>query len=405
MTSRYSTDIVIFGGGIAGLWLLASLRQQGYKAILLESRALGSGQTLASQGIIHGGLKYALSGALSGASQTIAGMPARWRAMLGMTSSAAQSGPGDLALSGVKVLSEHYYMWSDGSFRSRLKNFLGSKSLRGRVDTVAANDYPAFFSAAPADRGTLYRLPDFVVDTPSLLKVLSAAHRSAIYHYTESQIDFSRTADGKLSSCHLQSAGNALQISARRFVFAAGEGNEQLLKQAGIESISTQTRPLHMVHLSKAGLPAVYLHCIGSDFGLTPKLTLTSHPGTDDNMTWYLGGELAEAGVQREAAAQIAAAQAELANLFPWVDLRDATWQSLRINRAEAGRDNNVRPDDAVLTERDNALIVWPTKLTLAPALADRVLEQLSSDNVQPGTEAEDSLPLPLAEIARAHWE
>jgi len=32
-----SVDIAIFGGGIAGLWLLNRLRQQGVSAILLET--------------------------------------------------------------------------------------------------------------------------------------------------------------------------------------------------------------------------------------------------------------------------------------------------------------------------------------------------------------------------------
>ena len=55
--STVTTDIVIFGGGIAGLWLLNRLQQQGLDVILLESAGLGGGQSLASQGIIHGGLK------------------------------------------------------------------------------------------------------------------------------------------------------------------------------------------------------------------------------------------------------------------------------------------------------------------------------------------------------------
>ena len=140
MTLRYSTDIVIFGGGVAGLWLLNRLRQAGYNALLLESETLGGGQTLASQGIIHGGLKYALGGVLTGASQAIAEMPARWRAAL--------RGEGDLDLSAVKTLSDHYYMWSNAGLRSRFKTFLGSKSLRGRIDAVPPAEYPAFFKAA-----------------------------------------------------------------------------------------------------------------------------------------------------------------------------------------------------------------------------------------------------------------
>ena len=32
----YKTDLVIFGGGIAGLWLLNRVRDAGYQAILIE---------------------------------------------------------------------------------------------------------------------------------------------------------------------------------------------------------------------------------------------------------------------------------------------------------------------------------------------------------------------------------
>ena len=72
-------DVAILGGGIAGLWLLARLQAAGYSALLLENQALGAGQTLASQGIIHGGLKYALDLKLNTASDALADMPARWR--------------------------------------------------------------------------------------------------------------------------------------------------------------------------------------------------------------------------------------------------------------------------------------------------------------------------------------
>ncbi|MBT6059135.1 MAG: FAD-dependent oxidoreductase, partial [Gammaproteobacteria bacterium] len=106
MTSTYSTDIAIFGGGIAGLWLLNRFQAAGYQAILLDTGGLGSGQTLASQGIIHGGLKYALSGSLSNSANTIAGMPQRWRQCL--------SGEDEVDLTDCRVLSENYYMWSDG---------------------------------------------------------------------------------------------------------------------------------------------------------------------------------------------------------------------------------------------------------------------------------------------------
>ncbi|MBF2983044.1 FAD-dependent oxidoreductase, partial [Pseudomonas aeruginosa] len=75
MPQALSTDILIVGGGIAGLWLNARLRRAGYATVLVESASLGGGQSVKSQGIIHGGAKYALHGALTGASEAIADMP------------------------------------------------------------------------------------------------------------------------------------------------------------------------------------------------------------------------------------------------------------------------------------------------------------------------------------------
>ena len=55
-------DVLIFGGGAAGLWLLDELARRGDRVLLLEA-VRPAGQTIASQGIIHGGLKYTLQGA------------------------------------------------------------------------------------------------------------------------------------------------------------------------------------------------------------------------------------------------------------------------------------------------------------------------------------------------------
>ena len=72
------TDIAIIGGGIAGLWTLNRLCSLGYDARLFEKTALGSGQTIAAQGIIHGGMKYTLGGITQPQASTLAAMPQRW---------------------------------------------------------------------------------------------------------------------------------------------------------------------------------------------------------------------------------------------------------------------------------------------------------------------------------------
>ena len=45
---------------------------------LLETGTIGGGQTIGAQGIIHGGIKYALTGQASRASEAISRMPEIW---------------------------------------------------------------------------------------------------------------------------------------------------------------------------------------------------------------------------------------------------------------------------------------------------------------------------------------
>ena len=111
-----TTDVVIIGAGIAGLWLHNCLNNMGFHALLLENKTIGNAQTLSSQGIIHGGAKYALNGTLSKATQAIGAMPTRWQACL--------DGKGDVDLTHVKVLADHQLMWSKQQLSSKMVSFL-----------------------------------------------------------------------------------------------------------------------------------------------------------------------------------------------------------------------------------------------------------------------------------------
>ena len=51
-------DIVVIGGGIAGVWTHSLLKKTGYSFCLLEKKSIGGEQSLVSQGIIHKGMKY-----------------------------------------------------------------------------------------------------------------------------------------------------------------------------------------------------------------------------------------------------------------------------------------------------------------------------------------------------------
>lgn len=387
MSQALSTDILIVGGGIAGLWLNARLRRQGFATLLVENATLGGGQSVKSQGIIHGGAKYALHGALTGASEAIADMPRRWREAL--------AGSGELDLSGVRLLSDAHYLWSPGSLAGNITSFFASKAVRGRVDQVKGEQLPPALQH-PKFRGKVYRLAELVLDVPSLIARLAEL-----------------AADGLLAAesiAPLHDQGQLVgllvdgrEIRAQRIVLSAGRGNAELLAALGLTQPVQQLRPLHMVLVKGPTLKPLYAHCLGG--GPKPRVTVTTHPAADGEWVWYLGGDLAEAaGVARDAAAQIQAAQQEIAALLPWLDLSSARWATLRVDRAEPAQSGLVRPDNAFLAEQGQLLVGWPTKLALAPDFADRVLAALDRDGIQPATHA--PLPaLPRPAEARPAWE
>ena len=375
ISENSKVDIVIFGGGIAGLWLLNLLCNRGFNVILLEATSLGSGQSVASQGIIHGGLKYALSGTLTGAASAIAEMPSRWRSCL--------DGKGDVNLTGCRLLSEHYYMWSGDGIRSRLKTFFGSKSLRGNIDALTETQYPPFFNSS-SKPGSLYQLSDFVVDTTSLIEILSSPHKDRIFQVERSSVEFLFDREANADRIKISSSGISQVIEPQRFLFTAGEGNLELMQKAGLTSPQMQVRPLNMVVVRNSTLPLVYVHCIGDRFSLTPVLTLTSHKCEDGEVAWYLGGELAESGVGENNRQQIQAAKNLLTKLFPWVNLADSRWNCLDINRAEGKAIDQHRPDSVFMQIESRIIVAWPTKLTLSPALAEKVLSSLKTQGVTP---------------------
>ncbi|GGU60707.1 FAD-dependent oxidoreductase [Pseudomonas laurentiana] len=387
MPSAISTDVLIVGAGVAGLWLNARLRRQGFSTVLVERDSLGGGQTLKSQGIIHGGAKYALHGALTGASEAIADMPRRWREAL--------AGSGELDLSGVRLLSDAHYLWSPGTLAGNLTSFFASKAVRGRVDQVKGEQLPPALQDR-AFKGKVYRLAELVIDVPSLLDRLAALAGESLL--AGQQIEPLREADELVG---LRVDGR--EIRAQRVVLSAGAGNAELLKALGLSQPAMQTRPLHMVLAKGPSLKPLYAHCLGG--GPKPRITVTTHPAADGQWVWYLGGDLAEAeGVAREPDAQIAAAKKEVASLLPWVDLSQVQWATLRVDRAEPAQSGLVRPDNAFLAEQQRLLVGWPTKLALAPDFADRVMASLARDGITPGTCT--TLPdLPRPPIAPSVWE
>ena len=386
-------DIAIFGGGIAGLWLGNLLSNQGYSCVVLESGTLGGQQSLLSQGIIHGGLKYALGGTLSSESEAIAGMPDRWRQCL--------DGEGDVDLSGVRVLSDTQHLWSAGSMASRVTTFFASRMLRGRIGKLKRDDFPSAL-ADRAFRGQVYQLDDLVVDAQSLIDHLAASLSGKLLRFDPAR-DCIHWNDQGVD--HIEVGG--LTLAPAMTVLAAGLGNAALLSQAHQHDLALdireQSRPLHMVMVRHRLGHRLYAHCVGTSN--KPRLTVTTHDMPDGSLVWYLGGDLAERGVDQDEATLIEQARAELRDLMPWLDFSKADFATVRISRAEPKQDSLIKPDNAYAELRNNLIVTWPTKLTLAPDLGDRVLSLLQQAGQAPAA-PQPTLPegAPVPPLATPVW-
>ncbi len=387
MSQTIRCDVVVIGGGIAGLLSFRRLKNLGLSVILLEKNALGAGQTLASQGIIHGGSKYALQGVLNSAATEVAQMTSIWAKYLrGET----------VDLSRVKILSSHHYLWASG-FGASLKTLISSKILSSDNRVLARKQYPSFFQD-PNFSGSLCELDEVVLDIPSLLRALVAEDQDDCLkisndlkvHWDVHQ-SIEKVSDG------------LLEVKAKYYVFTAGEGNLNYFQ--GLK-LQMQTRPLKMLMLKHPDLWPIYVHYVGK--GVLPELTITSHQTSRGAWIWYLGGAIAEAGVHRSDAEQIKAAEALLEDHFAWrsqkIDFTRADYHCWDIARAEIFNQGK-RPESFGLFSQGNFFVGWPTKLTLAPALVEAILQKMHFESLQT-LEGKDLLKFfQKADFAKTPWE
>jgi glycerol-3-phosphate dehydrogenase len=386
---QIDVDALIIGGGIAGLWTLQLLRNQGYNAVLLEAEALGAGQTRYAQGIVHGGTKYALTGKLTASSEAVAKMPAIWRG--------CHEGRGEVDLREATMISDAHYLWSTASLASKITGFFASQVMRARTTALPPQQRPALFQHSRF-RGNIYRLDEPVFDTVSVLRALAEPVLPAILAINKHTLQLAA------SGLSVEAVnGDRFEFSCQRLILMAGQGNEDLLAAASLSRPAMQLRPLKMVIMRGGLTEKVFAHCMGA--GVNPRMTITSHLDNAGEIVWYMGGQLSEDGVHRSDTAQIARARQELAELIPWLPLDSAQWATLDINRAEVRHADGHRPDTYFALQQGNIITAWPTKMALAPLLARRVVDLVSgidkTSSVLPDWPTPTFAEMPWCEQAR----
>ena len=375
-------DIAIVGAGIAGLWCFNRLKRAGYDVLLLEREAIGCGQTLASQGIIHSGLKYSLAGKVNETARSISAMPDRWRAAL--------RGEGEVDLSAARTRADSQMLLIPGGILGGLTRLVAQRALGGNTRTLAASEWPDGLKAS-GFRGSAVFMDEPVLDVPGILHALADPYCDSVRRVP--------AAEAAEPLAFLRDHG----IEARAvLVTAAGSNHGIARSNRHDDGLETQHRPLLQGLMRPAPFP-LYAHLVGTSD--KPVATVTTHQTADGALVWYLGAAVAERAKEADPEEVYAAARKALRDYLPAVDLDGVEWAVLPIDRVEGRTQGFHMPDTPTLHRAGNVLYGWPTKLTFAPMLGDMVAAELDKLGVAPSGRETDFSDLPEVDYAAAPWD
>lgn len=352
MPADIAVDALVIGGGVAGLFTAHALRERGCSVLVLERTALGTGQTINSQGILHAGVKYSLGGVAGEDAREASEAAALWTGCL--------EGSSAPDLRGLRVLVRQEYLWRSSGFLG-VAGMLGARlALRSRPDAVPEAERPSWLAGV---RGDVLTLPETVIDPADLLARLADSLPGALASGSVRSI---RVNGPDAAEVLVEGGPDPVRVRVRRLYLCAGEGNEALVALAGLTAEEPmQRRPLRQA-MVRGPLPMVFGHCID---GARTRVTITSDL-QGDRTVWHVGGELAETGPSHEPEAFLLRARSELAACLPSVDWRGCEWSSYAVDRAEPRTRDARRPSHAHARAVGPVVTVWPVKLVLAPRVA-----------------------------------
>lgn len=374
-------DIVIIGAGIAGLWIFNRLKKDGYDVLLLEKDSIGCGQTIASQGIIHSGLKYAFAGRINKLAQSISTMPDIWRNAL--------DGVGSVDLRHARENAVSQYLLIPPGFMGGLVKLVTRQALGGNVRELKKEAWSQPIKESGFNGSVIY-MDEPVLDIPSVIRALAEPYKDCI-----------RKIDADIfPEDFLKEHG----VEAKKIIYTAASANQYIAHHnKHDDGLKTQERPLLMGMMKPAPFE-IYAHMVGRSE--KPVATITTHKAEDGDLVWYIGGQVAEREKTVPREEMIRAAQNAFAKYLPQVDLSHVRWAALPIDRVEGqSTTQGWMPDTPTIHDAGDTYYCWPTKLTFAPLLSDYIVDKLKHDDVTPSNAQNDWSFLPEVEYTKAPWD
>ena len=219
---EYSFDVVVIGGGIAGVWVHSLLQKTGYSCCLLEKKSIGGEQSLLSQGIIHKGMKYLLGKLLPDIAGNLLQTAELWDSAL--------SGKGEIDLSETEIYTEKQLIWQSQAFlssffTSSLLDLSAKEIFQSQVQKLSPLEYPFWLE----QKKKAFWLKEKVINNHSLFQNFYKQQKKNYYQI------------GAIKNIHIcdnfisLETGDVL-LKAQKIILAAGQGNVALAKKFQINS-------------------------------------------------------------------------------------------------------------------------------------------------------------------------
>lgn len=384
-------DALICGGGVTGLWLRALLKAAGRSVVLLETGTLGGVQTIASQGIIHSGAKYAADARRRGSLlEILPAMTVAWDSHL--------KGDNTPKLKGTLLTARETWYWTpDGKLPACLNRWCDD-----RPSSVDRTRTPPQILQQVAGE-SLCNQRERCLSPSSLIAALAGDDRNDLLRVEPGDVEWDVPAAAQVRSVRIAHPGGGrdLALRPRRVFLAAGAGNGPLRAALGLtDEPCVQHRPLQM-GLVRGALPTLCGHWF-DDRG--PRLTISTQQDSAGDPVWQLGGRLAEETRDLPASEFLALACRQVETALPGIDLTGTEWTAYRAVRAEAGGSDEALPTDVCLRREGTVTTLFPNKMTLLPYLMIDIRRALEAGGEQDRVEL-DLPDWPRPEIARPPWD
>lgn len=356
-------DVVVVGSGVQALltWEQLSRTHSHLRTVLVSEPDACASQTLSSQCYLHGGHFYRSPSLVS---QLVA-CRGLWNDLLQAYAIPAVEQQSYMALPKAKNGQEWLKRWQ-----------------------AFGLDYE--IADPPGHIGTRADLLFVRVDAPWIdgAMLLDRLFLAAADHVIEGSVVWSSALEGPSYRLMLDTPDGFISLTTNKLILAAGLGNQPLVDQILPRNRLTlqQNRRCQVLVLEGAVPPCSILFPVEGLF-IVPTMiegrtTWLCTYGQDDVV---VGNPLVPPPLDQE---RLASQIATTSDLFPGLlersDVRLGIYTCWKAESKELGA--GKRPDEAYVREvNPNLIVIWPTKLTLAPLAARAAAEHLGKHRYQEG--------------------